>query len=49
MNFLLRLWTSLIKNVEADFLAVEDALEQVLKDIRSELSDIKKRLDRANL
>ncbi len=37
------------KNVEAGFLAVEGAIEQDLKDIRSELSEIKKRLDQGNL
>lgn len=37
------------KNVEAGFLAIEDALENDIKDIKSELSSIKSRLDKANL
>lgn len=37
------------QKVESGFLAIEEALDQDLKEIKSEISDIKKRLDDANI
>lgn len=36
-------------NIEKGFLAVEDAMEDDIKNIKEEIQDIKNRLDKANL